>query len=344
MRQINHRFGIKEKFASSNGLLTEQELDIGSKCEAILIKSFPQLLGDHEFLSDMRTVLAFLDAESMPIHATAFYFIFPALFAYRRGPEKRSDALTDIVEHMAALERANYVLTLVDQQMFTTFVIRLDADLKAKDPELYKVIERVSIERRSVGSSASGKLSSYSAGIRSYAVVSGLEDALDELCQYNFIRVCSIPVMMYVWDQLILSRWEALPRLSVVFLVCLRKPLLKCTSALAFCQVISRLGPHLQLGSLQRSMTVLYSIQRPHSLFDGPGTIFSATAFPGNKVEGFNLSGLGKFDDEYEQHQSRIEDIMKLWKKRSRQLAYWVMFIRARSIIHATASPDKPIT
>ncbi|CEP03040.1 ABC transmembrane type-1 domain-containing protein [Plasmodiophora brassicae] len=104
--------------------------------------------------------------------------------------------------------------------------------------------------------------------LRRFAVVSGLEAALDDMCDYAFVPICSAPVVLYVWDQLVLSRWQMLPLLCVAFLVCLRSTLLNCTSPVAFQQAIKRMGPHLQQRAFQRAVSLLYPVPHPAATFD----------------------------------------------------------------------------
>ena len=78
--------------------------------------------------------------------------------------------------------------------------------------------------------------------VRSLPVVSGLERLLDELVEFLFVRVSSRPLLMFVWDQLVLTRFKQLPELCVAFLVCLRVHLLKCTTTEALTSVAVRMG------------------------------------------------------------------------------------------------------
>jgi hypothetical protein len=73
--------------------------------------------------------------------------------------------------------------------------------------------------------------------IGSLPVVSGLERALDEFTDFVFVRIVSSDLLMFIWDQLVLSRFEWFPNLCVALLLCVRSQLLESKSSDSFLKV-----------------------------------------------------------------------------------------------------------
>ncbi|CEP00826.1 hypothetical protein PBRA_008138 [Plasmodiophora brassicae] len=323
MAMPSARAPFQASLSASNGLLRERQLEIAAQCEATLLERFPAMLSNADVVRCMREVLSFRDQESGPIPAHAYYVIVPALIAY----DVVDDGLA-VAEHMSTYDLARYVPRAQNPDALMAFVARLDADLRQKDAELYagKVVERAANERQGAPVAEGWH------PLRRFPVVSALEAALDDMCDYAFVRICSAPVVLYVWDQLILSRWQMLPQLCVAFLVCLRATLLKCTSPAAFQQAIKRMGPHLQQRAFQRAVSLLYPVPRPAATFDRQAGILPALPAIDNNPK--YLAALCKFDndddDDDEGDAKRVAVNMNTWRRRARHVGLWVQFIRRR--------------